>query len=396
MPGRKSWTGLWKAWRRPLLLPAFLLLIALCAAVLPPVGHVREDLRDLDLFSNEPLVRALLTRRDSGTSLEIGGPCRVRDASGSIVLEDGGRLVWDGRAVAAGKRRFEPPVAIAPPRGGTLVTLGRRYAGTLRLVADDDGRLLVTNRVPLETYIAGVISAEMGLHFPNEALKAQAVASRSYAVRRIRTRQRRAYDVGATQATQVYRGILPGHARARRLVAATRAEVLIYDGDVLDAVYSSTCGGHTRPAEEAFGDAAPAPLMGGPCGHCNDAPLARWTATVKLRAVRRALKLAAGPMTLGALRFHPSKRLRALTLLTAAGAREVTAKQLRRLLGKQAKSPWIAQVALDADTLLISGRGFGHGVGLCQYGARGLARRRKSAGEILGWYFPGADRARAW
>ena len=66
------------------------------------------------------------------------------------------------------------------------------------------------------------------------------------------------------------------------------------------------------------------------------------------------------------------------------------------MLGKQAKSPWIAQVALDADTLLISGRGFGHGVGLCQYGARGLARRRKSAGEILGWYFPGADRARAW
>ena len=396
MSGRKSWTALWKAWRRPLLLPAFLLLIALCAGVLPPVGQPLEGLPELRLFDGEPLIRALLSRRDVGSGIDIGGPCRLRDASTSMVLEGGGRLSWDGHVVTVGGQRFEPPISIAPPRGGSLVTLDRRYAGALELLADDNGSLLVINRVPVETYLAGVISAEMGIHFPDEALKAQAVACRSYAIRRIRTRKRRAFDVGATQATQVYRGILAGHDRARRLVAATHAEVLIHDDEILDSVYSSTCGGHTRPADEAFGNAAPAPLMGGPCGHCDDAPLFRWSATLEVEAVRRMLKVPRGPMSLESQRYYPSHRLRTLTLITVVGTREVTARQLRRLLGKAAKSPWIASVTLEKDRFLINGRGFGHGVGLCQYGARGLARRRKSAGDILDWYFSGAERARAW
>lgn len=395
MPRGRSWTALWKAWRRPLLLPAFLLLIALCAAVLPPVGRSNAHLRQTGLFQHEPFVRALLTRRDAGDTLAVGGPCRVRDASGSVVLEDGGTLTWNGQVIAAGGRRFRPPVAIAPPRGGAVVTLGRTYAGTLDLVAQDR-RLLVINRVPLETYLAGVIGAEMGVHFPDEALKAQTVASRSYAVRRIRARRRRAFDVGATQATQVYRGILPGHERARRLVDATRGEVLIHDDEVLDAVYSSTCGGHTRPADEAFGNPAPSPLMGASCGHCDDAPLFRWKASVSVDKLLRDLGLRRGPARLDGIRFHPSGRLRDVTLRTAGGTRVVTAGRLRRALGAASKSPWIAHVTLDGDTIHVVGHGFGHGVGLCQYGARGLARRRKGCGDILGRYFPGAERARAW
>ncbi len=395
MPGRKWRSGWWKAWRRWLLLPVFLLLVALGAAVLPPLPITDAPPGVRPLFDREPEIRALLIRLDPGESFRAGGPCRLRNQRRSAVLEDGGDLTWDGRSVLSGDARFEPPVELTPPRGGAVKVGPHRYSGRVRLVADGDD-LLVINHVGLEEYLAGVIAVEMGLHFPDEALEAQTVACRSYAVHRLLSRRHRPFDVGATQATQVYRGVPRGADRARRVVEATRGEVLTTDGEVLDAVYSSTCGGATRSAEEAFGNPGPSCLGGDRCGHCDDAPLFRWNADLSTDRVRDALHLSSPPTSVERLASHPSGRLIKLVLATDDGPRNLRTSLLRKLVGRRARSDWITGARIEDGRLLISGRGFGHGVGLCQYGARGLALERKDRQEILRWYYPGAGRARAW
>lgn len=396
MAAPPSWKALWRSWRRPLLLPAFLLLVALTATVLPPVaGSLRADVENLALFDGEPTIRVLLERVKPTGRFAFGGPVRVRDRFTTRVLERGGTARWDGRAVRIGDLAFTPPVRIAAPRGAPLEIQGRRYDGTLALVVS--GRnVLVVNRVPLETYVAGVIAAEMGMHFPEEALKAQAVACRTYAVWRMRARRRSAYDVGVTQATQVYRGASAAQERARRLVAATRGLILAHEAQVLDALYSSTCGGATRSASEAFGDPAPPPLSGVPCGHCNDAPRFKWTVAVPNRSLARALGLPGTPTAYTDPTFFRSGRLKSVTIRIGSTSRVVSGARLRRALGSRIHSPWITDLSLNGSTLSVSGRGFGHGVGLCQYGARGLARRQRDARQILAWYYPGAETARAW
>jgi len=388
--------ALWRAWRRPLLLPAFLLVIALTAAVLPPVAStIQADLTNLALYDDEPKIRALLTRAEPRTTLTLEGTVRVRDSITTRVLESGGALRWDGKVVTVGDATFTPPVRLAPPLRVPLKIEGRAYDGVATLTADGD-TLLVVNRVALETYLAGVIAAEMGLHFPDEALKAQAIASRTYAVRRMRTRRSKDYDVGVTQSTQVYRGIPAADARATRIVSATRGIIMSWEGTILDALYSSTCGGATRPATEAFGDPAPAALDGVPCGHCNDSPRFLWTARTPRAALARALGLADARFTIADARFFRSGRLRDITVRGGGNTRIITGTRLRRALVEKAYSPWITAVTVEGKDVVVTGRGFGHGVGMCQYGARGLARRRRDVSAILARYYPGAEMALAW
>ncbi|HYC79382.1 MAG TPA: SpoIID/LytB domain-containing protein, partial [Planctomycetota bacterium] len=325
--------------------------------------------------------------------LEPGRGARLKDvrapgdSGGAVDLalrNVGGVLQVDGAA------RTLPARFVAADASTFGLDEQRYYGDVIAVKEPNDASILLVNRLPLDRYLEGVVLSEMSPRFPEEALKAQAVASRSYAVYKLLSGKNRLYDVTDNQRSQVYKGDGRGRATARSIVAATRGLGMLYDGRVVEGVFSSTCGGSTRPAAEAFGDAAPAPLSGVVCGHCVEGEFATWTVKTKRAAVGRALGLGGAITAIEDEARLPSGRLGGVTFRSAKGQKRVAGHELRNLLGDRALSTWFTRLALEGDQLVAEGRGYGHGVGLCQVGARTLANAGLDFAGILAYYYPGA------
>jgi stage II sporulation protein D len=316
-----------------------------------------------------------------------------------------------------------PDVTLSPTRPHVFTLNGRQYRGKLQVVLDGDAQTFdLINLVPLEPYLAGVVGAEMPDYWEPEALKAQAVAARTYCLYiKNRFGIGRRWDVSRTQASQVYRGIAAESAPVWNAVNGTRGQVLataprsdvhptvnVAGAALFPAYYSSTCGGHTEDSANVFGDSF-APLAGVACPYCRDVarlgvfywPLAQFdNATVTQRLAARYPKLKAlGEITnIEAIETSDYEAFSRLTRIRVTGARgqsdTLRAEDLRLTIdptGQQIKSTICQIVRWGDGWAFLSGRGWGHGVGLCQCGAEGMARLGKSATEILAHYYPGAQ-----
>lgn len=378
------------AHRGPILFTLGLLLVIVALFLVPGGGEDSPEFLPLITFPDEPKVRILLQKLWAGDSAVIEGRNLRALAPGSASRDlPAGPVTVTADGVFAGGEPLPIPCRIREGGGGDIGVGKDAHAGVIDLVAGD-GCVLVVNRVPIETYLEGVVAAEMGSRFHLDALKAQAVAARSYAAHRMLSRKDASYDLGDDQGSQVYRGRKGVGPACRSAVSATRALVLAWQDRVLEGLFSSSCGGSTRPAGEAFGGRTETPLRGGACGHCDGAPGARWDASADAREAGRELGVAALKEVL-AVERHPSGRPSLVTFLDEDGARiDAGPARLRQILSGT-KSSWITGIRIEGGRLLASGLGFGHGVGLCQYGAERLARDGTSWPGILALYFPGAS-----
>ena len=270
---------------------------------------------------------------------------------------------------------------------------GRAYRGSFTQLGDGQ----IVNLVDIESYLYSVVTREMPPSWPVAALQAQAICARSYVLQR--SNPQRAYDVLPSEADQVYRGLISETAASRTAVMATTGDVLQLNGHFAAVAYSSCCGGRTESAGDAWGGHAPADLGGVTCGYCTDSPWYRWSRSIRLADLTStfASELDAQVvqnLTIGGT--DSSGRARTFSLKTAVGSQEIQASHLRLRLGTRVLPSLlvhsISQPQADG-TVLIEGGGLGHGVGLCQWGARGLARAGASALTILSWYFPGTTTA---
>ena len=311
-------------------------------------------------------------------------------------------------------------VVLAPvePSGG--VTVGdRTYGGTIELTRAPDG-VRVINRVTVEEYLVGVVAAEMGRRAPEEraAVEAQAIASRTYALRHMAQAADRDWDLLATVDHQVYRGQSPGEAMAREAVDATRGEVLTWGGELIDAFYSSTCGGRSEAGGDVFVDGDRPYLRSvsdiGPDGvaWCAISPRFRWRASwdgaeiaatlARTLAVERLGTGRSGDLReIRVLQRTGSGRIAELELVGSGGRTRIAGSAIRRvlrppggeLLGSADFTIRIARRGGRIDRVEADGRGFGHGVGMCQWGAIGRARAGQDYRTILMSYFPGTTLA---
>lgn len=281
-------------------------------------------------------------------------------------------------------------VTIDPLRDGDLAVDGRRYRGAAVFRTVSAGRGLAIDRLPLEDYVAGVVGSEMPGGFGLEALKAQAVAVRSYTVYRIAETGGPLYAWHTVD--QAYKGLAAERADVRRAVAATRGEVLTWNGKWFKAFYHSTCGGRTRPAEAVFPVAPIRPLSGAVCRWCRHAPRYRARSKLTRADLQRVL---AGRKIRGAVVTGVSASGGTVTLALRKDGRETSvtlpADAFRMAVGPgRLYSPRIEEVIPVEGGWVFRTRGFGHGVGLCQYGADGQSRAGRGYREILGTYYPGA------
>jgi stage II sporulation protein D len=368
------------------LLVAAALLVAILLLVLqatPPFPTSGPPAGGAPFFEAEPQVRVRVGILEPGQEITVHG-LEGRRAGGARVANKGGSLEIGGEPV-------QLPAVLSPAKGAEVGLGDRRYQGDLAVAREPgSARILLVNRLGIEAYLEGVVLSEMPPDSPDEALFAQVIASRSYAAWQMTARKDRDFDVTDSQRSQVYRGAPAQLALARRVVAATRGRVLTYGGKVVEAVFSSTCGGTTRSAAEAFGDESIPPLRGVTCGFCDGTQFAQWTAKVKRADAGRALSLG-GPVTaLADHKLHPSGRLAQVDVRGDKASRKITGNQLRDLLGPAGRSSWFTKAEVSGDWIVAEGRGFGHGAGMCQVGAAKLASAGRSAHWILAHYYPDA------
>jgi stage II sporulation protein D len=332
-------------------------------------------------------------------------------ASASVTAENGAiRVQTAGFALAPMQ-----VVVVTPEDSGHVRVEGREYRGALDLVVTDRG-LVVANRVSVEDYLPGVVNAEMGRRAPEElaALAAQAVISRTVAVRAIGRAPARGYDLLATVADQAYLGIAAELPQGREAVESTRGLVLTHLGQPIDAFFHSTCGGNTAEPTEIFVGGGGRPYLTSvsdqaPDGrdYCAISPRHRWREDWTAGQITATLRETLQRPGLGALsgievgRRGATGRVMAITIRHRGGVERIEGanpvrQALRPTSGGMLRSSDFSVQLGRGGALVAEGRGAGHGVGMCQWGTVGRARAGASWGEILAAYFPGAELGRLY
>ncbi len=378
-------------------------------------------------------VRVLVFEGARRVSARPSGPAELVDGETGekLGLMGAGALLTfrpqGGRVrVASGRFRASAAELLLRPRTRAQTTVsaeGRRgrFFGALSFRAAG-GRLRVVESADLEDYVAGVVDAELPDSFPLEAMKAQAVAARTYALFHLGDHARQGADLCSRVHCQVYRGAPGADSQAWRAARETAGQVLVWNGLLVDAMYHSACGGHTAPAWEVrrdkilpylrgVSDRAPG-AEGAP--YCAAGLGLGWTKRLSWREADRLVFSNLGtvlgrpglkPGRLKALRVAArgrDGRVIWLEVVTARARYRVRGDGIRWLFGTGLAGPrglrstdFRLTVQRDAAGrprgVVFTGKGYGHGIGLCQWGARGRALAGQTAAEILRAYYPGTD-----
>ncbi len=354
-----------------------LLLMLLIPAVTTGSFPSQQEMIRVALLKGGESVRidgnGILATDDAGEPLRLGFPVEIRRGKGGVVI--------NGRTLRGLK--ISAPVFVQ--------VNGKGYRGVIEVSSADKG-LLVVNELPLEEYLVGLINCEISSQWPMEAVKAQAVIARSYAIFQKEARKNAPYQLESSVLDQVYEGCDIEDSRAARGVKETAGEVLTSNGAVIQAFYHSNCGGHTEAAENVWGYGLPY-LQGVSCSYCQTANPYRWEQRISLKKIETQLK-GAGYAVAGLRDIRPgvrnkSGRLNEVILSTARGRVAVPGAGFRKALGYSVIKSTNFEVRVVDDDALISGTGYGHGVGLCQWGAKQRAADGFTYREILSYYYPG-------
>ncbi|MBE2249493.1 MAG: SpoIID/LytB domain-containing protein [Myxococcus sp.] len=298
-----------------------------------------------------------------------------RDA---LTLTKRGQALWlDGAALPVDAIRCRAA------NDGPLRVNGVQVQGDV-VVLPGKARLAVVNVLPLEAYLQGVLGSEMPKTFPLEALKAQAVAARTYALNKKLEQYGQPFHLGSSVISQVYKGLEADDPRTREAIEATRGQIVTWQLQPIEAYFHASCGGHTESGLDALG--RDLPYLRSVACPCVKLPTSHWT----LKVAPKELQPVSGGKASG-LQVQgrsPTGRVRRVQV----GARSVDAVSFRERLGYMRLKSLDFEVASQAkDGWVLKGHGFGHGAGLCQWGSRMLADAGKDYRQILEHYYPGTE-----
>ncbi len=383
-----------------------ILFILLAFFILIPPSHAfeqlirvrilsRYDLKEVNILS--PLAQ-IKTIDFLGKSVERIGPpdlpLRIKGLERKVELRIGS------------SKEEVSQLIITPPQGSTLeIKLGgdlqRKFKGKVQ-IRSSYGSLIFTEELELDDYVRGVLEAELPPGFPDEAQKAQAIAIRSYALANADRHLREGYNFCDLTHCQVYGGKNLPYRSMDDAVRATQRLIMRYEGKPIQALFHSTCGGHTSANQKVFGG-KPLPYLQGVDDEkfCERSPHYRWDSSVSLKILEEVLKKEKETNPRGEIRniriAEQEPDLGRVFKIALEGKRNFTLPTVDfisvvgRYLGwSKLKSNWFA-VEVNEGEASFKGRGLGHGVGLCQWGARGMAEAGKKFPEILKHYYPGAE-----
>jgi stage II sporulation protein D len=342
-------------------------------------------------------IRVAILQDVTSLSLKVSGLCEVVDDNTKAVLYRGKNLkttvtTYKGEILIADKGLKASRLLIKSENLKPIVINGRSFNGDINLIKKDNGSLLVINKIDLEDYVKGVLYHESSHYWPPDALRAQAVVSRTYAVYQMQENKLKDYDLTSDIYSQVYGGKTSERFRTNEAVDDTRACVLTYDNKIIPAYFHATCGGHTEDASLLW-NIDIVPLKGVICVFCKDSPHFRWHNTLSLDEIEKKLTGAGYNIKviqdIRILGKDKSGRITDLDIVSPEKNIKISAKDFRNIIGPNLIRSTNFQLNLaDGDTV-FQGLGWGHGVGLCQWGAYFMAKQGYNYKDILKYYYPG-------
>ncbi len=343
--------------------------------------------------------------RQNLSQLTVGSstPVVIRDAQGQPLAQldqlQAATATAQGTTVRLG-RMTGSRLWVDPKNDGQVQIGDRWYRGRLELIGTSQG-LVAVNHIDLEEYLPSVVGKEMYPTWPAEALKAQAVAARSFALfRRERELRRggRLFDLGDSVMYQVYPGVATETASTIAAVQSTRGQVLTHGGKVIEAVFHSASGGHTENSEQVWSGVVP--YLRAVPDFDQAAPVFQWTMQFTAAQMRQRIPGIGNILAIQPLQLSPQGRMIRVQVIGDAGTRTMTGTEIRRALGLRSTlfsvQPELPLVASQTNSRIppskfqISGRGNGHGLGMSQWGAWGMANQGYSYDQILRHYYQGA------
>ncbi len=338
-----------------------------------------------------PELRIGLTSGVKSVTLKFSAPCVMIDAATGKQLKKipaEKNFVVDATKVSVSAAEIRPEKILLQDLFTTID--GKKYFGGVRL-NKVNGSLVVINLVPLEEYLRGVVPKEMSSSFPLEALKAQTVAARSFAMKNRHRHEANGFDLCATNHCQLYDGTSTDE-MSDRAIYDTRGEVLMFDGKVADANFHTDSGGMTESVGEVWGTAAPYLIavkevikLGEPW--VVKLPAQNFSVQLNIGNVR-SVKLSKLTIGKSSVDRTSSGRVKFAQIVGTSKTVTLTGNELRQ---KFSLPSTLFDMTISGDEVVFTGYGHGHGVGMAQLGAKSYAQDGWSYEKILAHYYRGTE-----
>lgn len=357
---------------------------------------VQEWVRDYrPVMEKTPMVRVLLVNNASEAHIAIYGSYQI---TGSItnIIDQGQELLKSAITIShnginIGNKQYDnSDIRIACLRDGGIEVNNIRYRGEIRILQQLNNRFSVIEEVNVENFVAGVLGIEMPHSWNDEALRAQSVVIRTYVMYKRKEKRDNIYQLDMLDLA--YRGLAGETPRINKLVQDTRGMVMTYNWIVFEACFHSTCGGHTEDIHQVFGKESIPPLRGVVCKYCANTKYSNWRVEMNKSDIEKRLREAnisvSNIQTVKVVEQGTGIHGAVVEIVAAGGGREMDANSFRLLVGANNLYSTSFNAKSNGRSIAFSGRGYGHGVGLCQYGAQNMALKGFPWTDIVKYYYP--------
>ena len=336
-------------------------------------------------------LKLLLEKNKTTSAVAINSPFKIESSGASF----GSKIIKievSANSIVIDGNLYGPRVKIVSDNQRFTLS-GGEYRGNLILYCED-GKFNAVEDFTMEEYLYGVVGMEMSGNSPIEALKAQAVAARTFGYYEADIRRTKEYDIDNTLQSQAYSGTSSENPNSVEAVNLTYGEVMKYNGSVIFAAFSANCGGYTEDNKEVFGIQLPY-LQAVPCTFCKRYPNASWQEEISSANILNSLrKKGIDIYNISAIEINETSktgRVLQVSLITDRGNIKMSTNELRLAVGSNKLRSARFTVRTRGNTMIFTGKGWGHGVGMCQDGADGMAENGNSYRRILFRYYIGVE-----
>ena len=357
-----------------------------------------------------PKIRVLLHNNIKEIQIEINQPYSVSDFKSDEILADRVNLKksvlylksgdFRTRSLSSESTHNAPTTFIKADGNVCIVTNNSyvqlkktKYSGKLILVPNQDDRFSILEEIGIEEYLPGVIEGEMPIMWNDDALQAQVIAVRTYAIYKRKIRANALYHINKLDLA--YKGSYLNQDKSKEIVDKTRGTVMVYDWKLFPGYFHSTCGGHTEDINLVFNLKSIPPLSGVNCGYCTNSKYYHWKKILGKKDIQNKLNSAKSKIkiirNISTEQIGPGGHCSTIKIDHAGGTKRVNANDFRLIIGPNNLRSTSFSIKSSGSSFVFDGKGWGHGVGLCQYGTQNMAKSGFRWFDILRYYYPKID-----
>ncbi len=356
-----------------------------------------------------PDVRVLLLENAEEAKIEINSAYTIWELGNNKILAQGNYLPESTVYVNSGRFQIKPVSSLSTRKQYPLIEVGgkieitsqnngfiklnnSKYQGKLQMIPKKAKRFTVVEEINVEDYLPGVVESEMPAKWQDSAILAQVIAARTYAVYQKKINTNAQYHI--YKRDLAYSGSYTSHPKPKELVEKSRGVIMVYDWEIFPGYFHSTCGGHTEDVNLVLGLKSILPLSGVSCGYCKKSKYYRWKKVIKKSEIEERLRnfgiKVKGLSGITAEKIGPGGHCSTIKIKYSKGTKRLNANEFRLMVGPNYLRSTAFKVKDEGSSLIFEGKGWGHGIGLCQYGTQDMARSGYKWFEILRRYYPGS------